>query len=132
MTEEQRREEAQREAELKAESELNQKITKLSRMIGKTSLPADTPVWLHLRAVISYGGTDVQQLSQRADLIDMQERFFALVAQDATVMPNEEELTKIKLSLHKHIQKRKDILKPEKSRILDDVYAEMAELERIL
>ena len=132
VTEEQRREEAQREAELKSERELRKKITKLSRMIGKTSLPADTPTWLRLRAIISYVGTDVQQLSQRADLIDMQERFFALVAQDATVMPTSEELTHIILAVQKHVGKRKDMLKPEKSRILDDVYAEMAELERII
>ena len=75
-TPEQLRLKAQREAKQKAEKEFIQKLSKLTRILGKESLPADTPVWLRLRAIISYVDADVQQLAQRADLKDMQERFF--------------------------------------------------------
>lgn len=129
---EQQRQQAVREAEQKAERELTQRITKLSRMLGKTSLPADTPVWLHLRAILSYAGTDVQALVQRSDLKDMQARFFAIVAQDTTVMPNVDDLASISLALEKHIQKLKGLLPKQRSRIRDSVRAEMAALERIV
>ena len=143
MTAEQRRQQAQseaernrkkeqREAKQKAADELIQKIVKLSLMVGKTSLPADTPVWLHLRAVINYAGIDVQSLAQRSDLKDMQARFFALVAQDAAVLPEASDLASIELALEKFIQKRNDLLPRRKSIVLDRVYDEMYKLKIIL
>ncbi len=132
LTAEQLQQQAQQEAERKAERELRDKITKFSRMIGKSSLPSDTPTWLRLRTIISYVDADAQQLAQRVDLRDMQQRFFALVAQDATAMPNADDLESITSALQKPVGKRKDILKPEKSRVLDSVYAELATLERII
>ena len=143
MTAEQRRQQAQseaernrkkeqREAKQKAADELIQKIVKLSLMVGKTSLPADTPVWLHLRAVINYAGIDVQSLAQRTDLKDMQTRFFALVAQDAAVLPEASDLASIELALEKFIKKRNDLLPRRKSIVRDRVYDEMYKLKIIL
>lgn len=125
------RQNAQREAEQaeqRAKDELARRIAKLSNIIGKSSLPADTPVWLRLRAIIDYAGTDMQQLAQRTDLQDMQARFFALIANDATVLPTQEELINITLALEKHISKNKRMLQPQKSKLLDNMRAEMAEL----
>ena len=122
------RQKAQHEAAQQTKRELARRITKLSNMIGKVSLPTDTPVWLHLRAIINYADADIQQLAQRTDLQDMQARFFALTANEATVLPTKEELMNITLALEKHIRKNKNMLKPEKSKMLDNMRAEMAEL----
>ena len=132
ITEEQRKQQVQHAVEQQTKRELAQQITKLSHMLGKTSLPADTSVWMRLRAIITYADAEVEQLAQRADLQDRRERFFALVVQDSTIMPKAEDLASIGSALQKHIQKRKGLTKTERSRIIDTVHAEIYALQQSL
>ena len=131
-TAEERKQKAQHAAHQQAERELALRITKLSNMIGKTSLPTDTPVWLRLLVIINYAGTAKQHLVQRADLKNMQDRFRTITANDATTLPTPNELTNITLALEKHIRKRKNMLPPERSRILDNIRTEMLEIKEIV
>lgn len=112
-----------------------QQLTQLVRKIGRDGLPADTPIWLRLQALLSYMEITVAELAERADLRKMQERFLAVVARDATVLPSKEELHAIGLALRKYTQKRKNRgeLTPKRAaKLLAELYPELDKIERFL
>lgn len=123
-------EELQKEAEEEAERELNKQITQLVRIIEREGLPADTPIWLHLRVIISYIGTTPEQLADRADLRNNKERFFAVIAQDSQVFPNDDVLDSIVQALTKYTEKREDLSPNNKKRMLDVMHREMESIEK--
>ncbi len=115
-----------------ASAELNAEITQLSNAIGRGEDLSAIPIWLHLQAIIRYMGTNPEALSKRADLLDKQGRFFAVVTAESTTLPRDEELQAVKLALIKFTNKRKDITPQSKQRLLKRLQSELASVEQKL
>lgn len=99
-------EQARRESEEKARRELDEKITRLSHAIGRDKdLPVDTPVWLHLQALMRYMDIPPTELAKRADIMRWETRFLKITAPEATILPSKDELEAIELALSKFVNK---------------------------
>ena len=125
-------EQLRREAEAQAQRELDAKITQLIKSIGRQDLPADTPIWLHLRALIHYADTNIDALAQRADLRDKQERFLAFTAPEATTLPTVQELEAVALALGKYMDKREDISDKHKHQVYNTLQKELEQIKQKL
>lgn len=127
----------QKSAEEQAREELNDKIIQLSNAIGRgEDLPTDTPIWLHLRALVRYMQTTPEvltpkALAERADIRHWQQRFLAVITPETTTLPNQDELEAIELALTKYVNKSK-ISAKHKQQMLNNLQREIESIQQKL
>ena len=120
---------AQLQAKRQAQREFEQQVSSLAKKMNREPLPLGTALWLRLQAILAYMEADSKELGQRAAMKSVGvERFAALIAQDATVIPTEEELDSIKEALTQSTlgrEKRGMISSREKNMLLENMDREI-------
>ena len=120
---------AQLQAKRQAQREFEQQVSSLAKKMNREPLPLGTALWLRLQAILAYMEADSKELGQRAAMKSVdEERFAALIAQDATVIATEAELESIKEALTQHTlgrEKRGMISSREKNMLLENMDKEM-------
>lgn len=131
----QRQLQAQQDAERQAQQDLEQNILSLAKKIGRNPMPASTPIWLRLRVLLVYMEINSEALTQRAAMKSVDaERFDAMVAQDALLVPTAEELDYIKQALMQHTlnrEKRGLISTRQKNMLLENMERELEALHTL-
>ena len=120
---------AQLQAKRRAQREFEQQVLSLARKMNRELLPLGTPLWLRLQVIMAYMEVDGKELGQRAAMKSVdEERFAALIVQDAAVIATEAELESIKQALTQHTlgrEKRGMISSREKNMLLENMDKEI-------
>ena len=111
-------------------------MTDFAKQIAHNRLPADTPMWLRLRALLAYLDANAKELGRRAAMKNISsQRFAILLDPNSKAVPTQVELDSIAKALAQHTltrAKRSEITSGERRRRLENLAIEIEAMQALI